>query len=100
VNNASERGLLGVALDPHFSINHLVYLYWTCTAPHPADPVFPDRTECADPPELGADASDILAVPIRGNRVDRFLWNGTTLEFERNLIKLHAYQGLANGHRD
>src|SRR5262249_26076115 len=29
VNNASERGLLGIALDPNFSTNHLVYLYWT-----------------------------------------------------------------------
>src|SRR6185503_8773887 len=48
--------------------------------------------ECAEPPELGADNSDILAVPIRGNRVDRFVWNGATLDFERNLIKLHAYQ--------
>src|SRR6185503_19303541 len=43
VNHASERGLLGIALDPHFSSNHFVYLYWTCTAPHPADPVFPDQ---------------------------------------------------------
>src|SRR5205823_13800412 len=29
VNNASERGLLGIALDPNFTTNHLVYLYWT-----------------------------------------------------------------------
>jgi len=31
-------------------------------------------------------------VPLLGNRVDRFLWNGSTLEWERNLIKLHAFQ--------
>src|SRR5213076_632931 len=29
VNNASERGLLGIALDPDFKTNHAVYLYWT-----------------------------------------------------------------------
>ena len=29
VNNASERGLLGIALDPNFATNHGVYLYWT-----------------------------------------------------------------------
>src|SRR5262249_36619222 len=29
VNNASERGLLGIALSPHFRNDHLVYLYWT-----------------------------------------------------------------------
>ena len=27
VNIASERGLLGIALDPNFSSNHYVYLY-------------------------------------------------------------------------
>ena len=28
VNNNSERGLLGIALDPTFATNHAVYLYW------------------------------------------------------------------------
>jgi uncharacterized protein (TIGR03118 family) len=32
VNNASERGLLGIALDPNFAANNLVYLYWTKAA--------------------------------------------------------------------
>src|SRR5215218_3722773 len=43
VNNASERGLLGIALHPNFPANPGVYLFWTCrsTAP-PADPFFPD----------------------------------------------------------
>jgi glucose/arabinose dehydrogenase len=31
VNNASERGLLGIALHPNFPANPGVYLYWTCT---------------------------------------------------------------------
>src|SRR5881394_4262673 len=35
VNNASERGLLGIALHPDFPSNPGVYLYWTCSAPHP-----------------------------------------------------------------
>src|SRR5690349_7514399 len=30
VNNASERGLLGIALHPKFPVDPGVYLYWTC----------------------------------------------------------------------
>ncbi len=37
VNFSSERGLLGITLDPDFASNHFVYLYWTCQAPHPSD---------------------------------------------------------------
>jgi len=99
VNNASERGLLGIALDPDFASNHFVYLYWSCIAPPPPpdNPFFPTQTECVTTPELGADSSDILAVPLLGNRVDRFIWNGTTftLTFDRNLIKLRAFQNDA-----
>ncbi len=29
VNNASERGLLGIALHPRFAQNGFVYLFWT-----------------------------------------------------------------------
>src|SRR5262245_23608147 len=46
VNNNSERGLLGIALDPAFATNHAVYLYWTQSAPPPppgADPHFPSQ---------------------------------------------------------
>src|SRR5512133_3659025 len=64
VNNSSERGLLGITLDPNFMSNHFVYLYWTCQAPHPDDPFTPSLTECANTPDLGADANDILAVPL------------------------------------
>jgi glucose/arabinose dehydrogenase len=94
VNNASERGLLGIALHPSFTTNHLVYLFWTCQAPAPpsSDPFFPTQSECPDTPALGADTDDILAVPLLGNRVDRFVWNGSTLIFDRNLIKLRAFQ--------
>ena len=92
VNNMSERGLLGIALHPDFSSNHYVYLFWTCWAPPAADPFVPSVMECPDTPATGADSEDILAVPLLGNRVDRFIWTGTALTFDRNLIKLRAFQ--------
>ncbi|MDX6693490.1 MAG: hypothetical protein QOF02_1093, partial [Blastocatellia bacterium] len=73
VNNSSERGLLGLALHPAFNSNGFVYLYWTESS-------------------TGADTSDTAAVPLLGNRVDRYVWNGSTLVFDRNLIHLRAYQ--------
>ena len=105
VNSASERGLLGIALHPGFGSNHFVYLYWTCTAPPPVDPTMPSLRECADPPQPGADSSNLLEVPLLGNRVDRFVWNGSTLTYDRNLIKLHAFQndatnGVARGNHN
>lgn len=94
VNNASERGLLGIALHPNFPANPSVYLYWTCRAAAPPsdNPFFPTATRCSETPELGADTADILAVPLLGNRVDRFRWTGSTLAFDRNLIMLRAFQ--------
>src|SRR5262245_59142362 len=98
VNNNSERGLLGIALHSDFAANHFVYLYWTCTAPVPTDPFTPSLTECADPPQGSADSSNVLAVPLLGNRVDRFVWNGTSLVFDRDMIKLRAFQNdVTNG---
>ena len=78
VNSASERGLLGIALHPNFAQNHFVYLYWTESS-------------------TGADSTNLADVfqPL-SNRVDRYIWNGFTLFFDRNLIKLHAYQADAN----
>src|SRR5205814_8529175 len=77
VNNASERGLLGIALHPSFATNGFVYLFWTCSAPPPPpeSPFFPTATTCPDIPALGADTGDILAVPLLGNRIDRFVWH-------------------------
>ncbi|HVF26458.1 MAG TPA: PQQ-dependent sugar dehydrogenase [Anaerolineales bacterium] len=94
VNNFSERGLLGIALDPDFESNGFAYLYWSCIAPPPPaeDPFFPTQTECADTPELGADSEDVLAVPLLGNRVDRFVWDGDMLTFDLNLIMLRSFQ--------
>ncbi len=76
VNSASERGLLGIALHPNFPANPGVYLYWTEST-------------------TGADSANLADVPLLGNRVDRFTWNGSTLTFDRNLIKLHAFQADA-----
>src|SRR5688572_23645996 len=94
VNNFSERGLLGIALDPNFASNHFVYLYWSCIAPPPPAeaPFFPTQEECAETPELGADSEDVLAVPLLGNRVDRFVWDGESLAFDLNLIMLRSFQ--------
>jgi len=92
VNFASERGLLGIALHPNFPANPGVYLYWTCPGPLSANPFMPALQECPDVPALGADSEDVLEVPLLGNRVDRFTWNGTSLTFDRNLIKLLAFQ--------
>jgi glucose/arabinose dehydrogenase len=94
VNYASERGLLGIALHPNFPFNPGVYLYWTCRANVGQDenPFRPEQRECADAPTLGPDTDNLLDVPMLGNRVDRFVWNGSQLVFERNLIKLLAFQ--------
>lgn len=75
VNNASERGLLGIALHPEFPRNPGVYLYWT------------ESTS-------GADANTLSETSLLGNRVDRFVWdeNSGTLTMERNLIRLRAIQ--------
>jgi len=79
VNSNSERGLLGIALDPAFAANNRVYLYWTESS-------------------TGADSSAVGEVPLLGNRVDRYLWNAgaQTLTFDLNLIKLHALQNDMN----
>src|SRR5712692_7196938 len=77
VNSASERGLLGIALHPNFLFNGYVYLYWTESS-------------------TGVDSTTLADVALLGNRVDRYIWNGATLTFDRNLIKLRAYQADAN----
>ena len=77
VNSASERGLLGIALHPRFATNGFVYLYWTEST-------------------TGADSAVLSDVALLGNRVDRFHWNGSTLTFDSNLIRLRALQEDAN----
>src|SRR4029077_1399856 len=73
VNSGSERGLLGIALHPDFPATPHVYLYWTESM-------------------TGLDTDVLSDTPLLGNRVDRFVWNGSTLTQEINIIKLRALQ--------
>ena len=73
VNSFSERGLLGIALHPQFAQNGFVYLFWT---------------ESTTP----SDSANVDDIALLGNRVDRYVWNGTALTFDRNLIRLRAQQ--------
>src|SRR5688572_25346439 len=73
VNFGSERGLLGIALHPSFPTNPGVYLYWTESS-------------------TGADTNVLSATPLLGNRVDRFVWNGSTLTLAQNVVKIRAIQ--------
>jgi glucose/arabinose dehydrogenase len=76
VNFASERGLLSIALHPRFPANPGVYLFWTESS-------------------TGADTNVMSNTPLLGNRVDRYVWNGATLTFDRNVIRLRAIQSDA-----
>jgi glucose/arabinose dehydrogenase len=73
VNFGSERGLLGIALHPDFPQNPGVYLYWTESS-------------------TGQDTDVLSQTLLLGNRVDRFVWTGAALSFDRNLIRIRALQ--------
>jgi glucose/arabinose dehydrogenase len=73
VNFGSERGLLGIALHPNFPANADVYLFWTEST-------------------TGADTDVLSDTPLLGNRVDRFIWDGSTLTLAENIIRLRAIQ--------
>jgi glucose/arabinose dehydrogenase len=73
VNSGSERGLLGIALHPSFPTTPHVYLYWTEST-------------------TGADTTVLSETPVLGNRVDRFVWDGSTLMPDRNITRLRALQ--------
>jgi aldose sugar dehydrogenase len=94
VNNASERGLLGIALHPQFSTDRGVYLYWTCRtqAPHSTTDRAPETCDTSTSAMLEDDTDNILSVPLLGNRVDRFTWDGEKLTFDRNIILLRSLQ--------
>lgn len=73
VNSASERGLLSMVLDPAFPINPSVYICWTES-------------------NTGADTTVTLNVPLIGNRIDRFTWDGSNLTFANSLIAVRSLQ--------
>src|SRR5687767_7261709 len=73
VNNGSERGLLGIALHPDFPSPAHVFLYWTESS-------------------TGMDTSVLSETPLLGNRVDQFVWNGSSLTMGANIIRLRAIQ--------
>ena len=81
VNSNSERGLLGIALDPQFSTDPAVYLYWTESS-------------------TGADTDVASETPLLGNRVDRFLWDGATLTHDADVIRIRAIQNDASNGRE
>jgi glucose/arabinose dehydrogenase len=73
VNSNSERGLLSLVLHPNFPLTPFVFVRWTQSS-------------------TGVDTTAALNVPLLGNRVDRFIWDGSTLSFDRNMITLRSLQ--------
>ena len=73
VNSNSERGLLSMVLHPNFPATPFVYIRWTESS-------------------TGADSTVVSEVPLTGNRVDRFVWNGSTLTLDKNLLQLRSRQ--------
>ncbi len=76
VNSNSERGLLSFAMHPDFPNNPSVYVYWSEST-------------------TGVDSTDASSVPLLGNRLDQFTWDGTKLTFSRNIWQNRAYQADA-----
>jgi glucose/arabinose dehydrogenase len=72
VDQASERGLLGIALHPTFPATPWIYLYYTESS-------------------TGSDTSGTPAPA--GNRIYRFTWNGQTLVEPALILDLPALPG-------
>ena len=72
VANNSERGLLGMALDPLFPTNPHVYLYYSRAA---------------------SDGGTMLS-----NRISRFTWDGSTLSSELTLLDMPFVSGDGPNH--
>src|SRR4051794_9735979 len=73
VNSNSARGLLSMVLHPNFGANGFVYIRWTESS-------------------TGADSGVVSEVPLLGNRVDRYIWNGSSLTFDRPILALRSRQ--------
>src|SRR5262249_26348052 len=67
VTSNSERGLLSMALDPNFPTVPYAYIRWTESS-------------------TGADSTVALETPLLGNRLDRFIWNGSTFSLDLPLL--------------
>jgi glucose/arabinose dehydrogenase len=75
---SSERGMLGVTLDPHFTVNGYVYLYYT----------FKKFPTCP---------KDTTDVPV--NRVSRFTMVGNTIDPSTETVlidEMISYHGIHN----
>lgn len=79
VNFFDERGLLGIALHPQFADNGYVYLYWTASG-----------LGDGDEGRIGPDTDAERELPELGNRVDRFTWDGTALNWDRMVVALRS----------
>ncbi len=79
VNFFDERGLLGIAVHPQFAENGYVYLYWTASGQGEGDEG-----------RLGPDTDAERELPDLGNRVDRFVWDGTALTWDRNIVAMRS----------
>jgi glucose/arabinose dehydrogenase len=75
VNSVGGRGLMGIAVHPEFPAKPYVYLYWTEST-------------------TGADSNVATETPLLGSHIDRFVWNGSTLSFDKNLIDVRAADGV------
>jgi hypothetical protein len=73
VNSNSERGLLSMVLHPNFPTTPDVFIRWTESS-------------------TGADSTAAADVPLVGNRVDRFVWNGSTLTLAAPVSALRSRQ--------
>jgi glucose/arabinose dehydrogenase len=73
VNSASERGLLSMVLHPDFPADPSAFILWTES-------------------NTGADTGVTANVSLLGNRIDRFLWNGSSFTLGPNIIRLRARQ--------
>ena len=73
VNSNSERGLLSMVLDPGFPAVPFAYISWVES-------------------NTGADSGVAANVDLLGQRVDRYVWNGSSLVFSLNLLKLRSRQ--------
>jgi glucose/arabinose dehydrogenase len=85
VNSNSERGLLSVALHPNFPTNPGVYLFWTESSTGSDSAVAAEVGNASSPYPPGTPN------PF-GSRIDRFVWNGSSLAFAQNLLVIRSFQ--------